>query len=278
MTFRSLREVSLSSLTATFNHAFSDYVVPFHLTETQLQNKLLSDGVRLELSAGAFEDGELIGFILHGYDVVQDQAVAYNAGTGVIPEKRGHKITAQLYDFILPELKAHDIQSIQLEVIMSNQAAFKTYRVIGFETARELDCYKGSVGLPNSGKFEIRSLDTYDWKELTAFWDWNPSWQNSMTAVEQVKTSNISIGAYDGSTLTSYLIYNPVSNRIQQFAVDLKYRRQGAGRQLFAHIAQLEGKELVLINVDHDSRETAVFLRALGLEMYVRQYEMSLRL
>ncbi len=276
MTFRSLREVPLPILTATFNHAFSDYVVPFHLTETQLQNKLLSDGVRLDLSAGAFDGDQLIGFILHGYDMVQDKAVCYNAGTGVIPEKRGQRITARLYDFILPELKAKHIQSVQLEVITSNGVAVGIYRAIGFETSRELDCYKGKVALPDSGKFQIRNLDGYDWSGLRSFWEWNPSWQNSITAVENVKNSNISIGAYDGDTLVGYLIYNPVTNRVQQFAVHADYRRQGAARQLFAHVVQPEGKELVLINIDHNSEETAVFLRALELQIFIRQYEMNM--
>lgn len=278
MNFRSLHDVPVSTLAATFNRAFSDYVVPFHLTETQLQNKLISDGVRPDLSAGAFEQDELVGFILHGYDVVDGAPVAYNAGTGVIPEKRGQKLTARLYDFILPELKAQQIQSVQLEVISSNRIAFDTYRKIGFEVARELDCYKGTVTAQAQGRFEIRPLDTYDWPLLQSFWHWQPSWQNSITAVENVRTGNISLGAWAGSALAGYLIYNPVSNRIQQFAVHPGFRRQGVATQLFAHTAQLANKELVLINVDHSSAETAGFLRALGFQQYILQFEMRLAL
>jgi ribosomal protein S18 acetylase RimI-like enzyme len=278
MNFRSLHDVPVSTLAATFNLAFSDYVVPFQLTETQLQNKLISDGVRPDLSAGAFEQDELVGFILHGYDVVDGEAVAYNAGTGVIPEKRGQKLTARLYDFVLPELKNAGVQSVHLEVISSNQVAFNTYRKTGFEVARELDCYKGTVTAQPQGRFEVRSLETYDWPLLQSFWHWQPSWQNSITAVENVRTGNISLGAWAGSALAGYLIYNPVSNRIQQFAVHPGFRRQGVATQLFAHTAQLANKELVLINVDHNSAETAGFLRALGFQQYILQFEMRLAL
>ncbi len=278
MNFRSLQGVPVSTLAATFNRAFSDYVVPFQLTETQLQNKLISDGVRLDLSAGAFEQDELVGFILHGYDVVDGEPVAYNAGTGVIPEKRGQKLTARLYDFILPELKNAGIQSVQLEVISSNQVAFNTYRKTGFEVARELDCYKGMVTAQPQGGFEIRSLETYDWPLLQSFRDWQPSWQNSVTAVENVRAGNISLGAWEGTSLAGYLIYNPVSNRVQQFAVHPRFRRKGAGTQLFAHTAQLANKELVLINIDHTAAETAGFLQALGFQKYIFQFEMRLAL
>ena len=275
MTFKTLQNIPISTLAATFNHAFSDYLVPFHPTEAQLKNKLVSDGVRLELSAGAFENERLIGFILHGYDVVDGQRVLYNAGTGVIPEKRGQKITARLFEFILPTLQAEGVKSVQLEVIHGNHPALKTYQSIGFKVVRELDCYKGAVAVKSPYHFHLRGLLAYDWGVLRSFWNWQPSWQNSMRAVENVKNTNVSIGAYDGERLIGYLLYNPVTNRIQQFAVDPAYRRRGVGRQLFEHVAQLADQELVLINVDRNAKETSAFLLSLGLETYVGQHEMA---
>lgn len=278
MTFRSLQNIPISTLAATFNYAFSDYLVPLHLSEAQLENKIISDGVRLELSAGAFEGDHLIGFILHGFDIVDGRRILYNAGTGVIPEKRGQKITARLFEFILPTLRAENVKRVQLEVIHGNQPAIKTYQSIGFEVVRELDCFKGTVASQNTSGFNIRGLGLYDWPLMRSFWDWQPSWQNSVRALENVKDTNISIGAFDGENLIGYLLYNPISNRVQQFAVDPHYRRRGAGRALFGHIAQLANKDLVLINVDHNATETAAFLLSLGLEPYVSQYEMAIEL
>ena len=278
MIFHSLQNIPISALAATFNHAFSDYLVPFHLSEAQLENKLLSDGVRLELSAGAFEGDHLIGFILHGFDVVDGRRILYNAGTGVIPEKRGQKITARLFEFILPVLRAEHIKSVQLEVIHGNQPAIKTYQSIGFKVVRQLDCFKGAVEIKNISNVDIRELGTYNWPLMRTFWDWQPSWQNSVTALENVRNTNISIGAFDGENLIGYLLYNPVSNRIQQFAVDSRQRGRGVGRQLFEHIARLANKDLVLINVDHNATETAAFLLSLGLKPYVSQYEMVMEL
>lgn len=274
MIFRTLQGTSLAVLTTAFNRAFSDYVVPLQMTEEQLRNKIASDGVRLDLSAGAFEGDELIGFILHGYDMVEGKPLAYNAGTGVLPAHRGQKITSRLYEFILPELKNAKIHHIQLEVIHGNVPAIKTYEAIGFEVARQLDCYKGYLANEPVTGVDIRGLVSYDWTLMKSFWDWQPSWQNSITAVENVKHSNISLGAWRDDHLLAYLIYNPVSNRIQQFAVHPNHRRAGIASALFFHVAQQAGKELVLINIDHQSAETASFLQKAGLQQFVNQYEM----
>ncbi len=274
MIFRTLQGTSLAVLTTAFNRAFSDYMVPLQMTEAQLQHKMASDGVRLDLSAGAFKGDELIGFILHGFDVVEGKPQAYNAGTGVLPEHRGQKITSHLYEFIVPELKNAQIQQIQLEVIHGNVPAIKTYEAIGFEVTRQLDCYKGYLTNEPVAGADIRGLVSYDWTLMKSFWDWQPSWQNSISAVENVQRSNISLGAWHGDHLLAYLIYNPVSNRIQQFAVHPAHRRKGIGAALFYHVAQQAGKELVLINIDHNSGETASFLQRLGLQKFVGQYEM----
>ena len=278
-TFQTLENISTSDILATFNQSFSDYILPFHLTLPQLEEKIKNDSLRLELSAGAFESGKLVGFILHGFDIIDNKRVIYNAGTGVIPEKRGNKLTAGLYDYIFPLLKTENVDNTQLEVLTENKPAIKTYEKIGFEISRKLDCYKGaiSIEIPNNN-YEIKELKLYDWEIMKSFWDWEPSWQNSITAVENVKDSIISIGIYDHSTLLGYLLFNPKSKRVQQFAIDKKYRKQGLGKQLFGHIASEFGAEMSLINIDADATGTAQFLAPLGFEKYIMQYEMRLKL
>lgn len=140
---KTLAKTSLEKITGTFNLAFSDYFVPIHLTLEQLSAKMKSDRVNLEYSVGAFEEEELIGFILHGTDIIEDKKVAYNGGTGVIPSKRGKGLTKQMYDFILPRLKEEGIDYLTLEVIFKNIQAIKSYERVGFKIARELKCYKG---------------------------------------------------------------------------------------------------------------------------------------
>ena len=276
---KTLEHITTEKLLEVFNLSFSDYVVPFCLTKEQLEDKIKSDSIKLEFSVGAFEDDQLIAFILHGYDTVENLNIVYNAGTGVVPAKRGNKLTAKLYEYVLPILHENNIDKLLLEVITTNEPAIKTYKNIGFKIIRELNCYKGSLNITDtSNDFEIRELQAYDWQKLQSFWDLKPSWQNSITAVEKLKNTNISIGIYDKEKLLGYTIFNPKIKRIHQLAVDKSYRRKGIGRQLLAHIATNYGKDISAINIDNTSAETLKFFKDIGMDIYIKQYEMELPL
>lgn len=276
---KTLENIPTEKLLEVFNLSFSDYVIPFCLTKEQLEDKIKSDSIKLEFSLGAFEDDQLIAFVLHGYDTIDNLKIAYNAVTGVVPTKRGNKLTAKLYEYILPILHENDIDKVLLEVITTNEPAIKTYKNIGFKIIRELNCYKGSLNITDtSNDFEIRELQAYDWQKLQSFWDLKPSWQNSITAVEKLKKSNISIGVYDGEKLLGYTIFNPKIKRIHQLSVDKNYRRKGVGRQLLAHIATNYGKDISAINIDNTSAETLKFFNAIEMDIYIKQYEMELPL
>jgi len=168
-TFQTLENIAIEELLEVFNLSFSDYIVPFYLTKEQLEDKIKSDSIKLEFSVGAFQDNQLIAFILHGYDLVDQLKIAYNAATGVIPTKRGGKLTQKMYQHVLPILQENDIDKLLLEVITTNERAIKTYKNIGFKTIRELNCYKGAINITNrKNDFEIRRLEAYNWPELQA--------------------------------------------------------------------------------------------------------------
>jgi ribosomal protein S18 acetylase RimI-like enzyme len=278
MEIKSLENIETNELVAVFNQSFSDYIVPLEITKEQLENKIKSDNIKLEFSVGAFENNRLIGFILHGLNFVNGNKITYNAGTGVIPEKRGNKITFKLLEHIIPKLKEQNVTKIKLEVITENEIAFRTYKKIGFEIIRELNCYKGQIKSKIESKFKILPLKNYDWELLKSFWDWDPTWQNSISSVENTNYLNVAIGAFDSNSLIGYLIYNPNSNRIQQFAVNKEHRNQGVGKQLFQYISRDNEKDFSTINIETNSLNTNAFLLSLGLEVYIKQYEMELKL
>jgi ribosomal protein S18 acetylase RimI-like enzyme len=278
MEIKSLENIEISELVTVFNQSFSDYIIPLEITKEQLENKIKSDNIKLDFSVGAFEKNRLIGFILHGLNFVNGNKITYNAGTGVIPEKRGNKITFKLLEHIIPKLKEQNVTKIKLEVITENEIAFRTYKKIGFEIIRELNCYKGQIKSKIESKFKILPLKNYDWELLKSFWDWDPTWQNSISSVENTNYLNVAIGAFDSNSLIGYLIYNPNSNRIQQFAVNKEHRNQGVGKQLFQYISRDNEKDFSTINIETNSLNTNAFLLSLGLEVYIKQYEMELKL
>jgi len=89
MELKTLESINKISILNAFNESFSDYFIPFKLTKEQLISKMTSDKIDLSISVGAFENGKLNAFILHGFDNIKNQKVGYNGGTGVVPDKRG---------------------------------------------------------------------------------------------------------------------------------------------------------------------------------------------
>lgn len=278
--FSNLKNISTAVLLQTFNTSFSDYLVKMQLTREQLERKLVTDAIDLNLSAGAYEDGRLIGFILHGINELGDKKIAYNAGTGVIPSKRGTNLTKAMYQYILPLLEKEGITRCILEVLEKNFPALKAYSAVGYELKRELVCFKGIPKITKTNKkaLDIREIKQADWTTLSTFWDWQPSWQNSITAIQHSGEHSKMIGIYLKNKLVAYISYNPLNNRIAQFAVDKSHRRAGYGKALFHYVFRKNKTEIAVINVDIESSTTITFLGSIGLFPYIYQYEMEKKL
>ncbi|MBB5439228.1 GNAT superfamily N-acetyltransferase [Pedobacter sp. AK017] len=277
LVYSNLENISTDALLHTFNASFSDYLVKMQLTKEQLERKLIADSIDLKLSAGAYENGKLVGFILHGINKVCNEKIAYNAGTGVIPAKRGHNLTGKMYRYILPFLEKEGVTKCILEVLEKNLPALKTYKAIGYQLKRELVCFKGIPKITGiKGKrIDIHEIKHIDWQEVTSFWDWTPSWQNSIIAMQNLGEHNKIVGIYLKDKLVAYISYNPLNNRIAQFAVHKSHRRKGYGKALFKYVFNVHKAEISVINIDIDSSSTITFLGSIGLFPYIYQYEME---
>ena len=280
MEIKTLTGVDIKEIVKVFNDSFSDYFVPFKLTQEQLTSKMLVDKTDLSLSVGVFENEKLIAFILHGIDTINNQKLMYNGGTGVIPEKRGLGLTKDMYLFILPLLAKKGINKLILEVITENIQAIKSYDKSGFKAKRELLCYKGEVGILNVGSsyIKIKELQKYNWELMETFWDIYPTWQNSKSVVNELKYNNTSLGAYIETQLVGYVIYNPTNKRIQQIAVSKDFRKKRIASALVFELKERHGNTISIINVDKKSTVVNNFFNKIGLENNLEQLEMELEL
>lgn len=277
ITIGPLTHVTTAALLPVFNQSFAGYFVPLSLTKEQLKEKMDTENIQLAQSAGVFSGGCLAGFMLHAEKEEDGQKVLYNAGTGIIPDLRGRQLTARMYEYLLPKFRAGQYKKILLEVITENQAAIKAYERIGFVKTRKLDCYKGSIrpaGLPAG--YEIKALASYEWDRLTSFWDILPSWQNSKMVADVLRERTCSIGIYQGENLLGYLIYEPKSGKVRQFAIEKNHRQQGLGKALFNYVYDHYGPEISIINVDDRDSTINSFLASTGLKPFISQYEMAL--
>ena len=85
--YQSLKSVPEIELYPVFLDAFSDYQVSFQFSETEFIEMLHRRSYDSRLSIGAFHKDRLIGFILVGVRRIGCDIVAYDTGTGVVPNK-----------------------------------------------------------------------------------------------------------------------------------------------------------------------------------------------
>ncbi|REC43401.1 GNAT family N-acetyltransferase [Chryseobacterium pennipullorum] len=278
MEFKTLKDITTEELLAVFNLSFSDYVVPFHLTKEQLVLKISSEKLDLDISVGAFDAGKLAGFILQAEKNENGQKIIYNGGTGVVPGSRGKGLVRKMYDFSIPQLKERNAEVLLLEVIEGNLPAIRAYENLGFAVSRRLLCFRGTINTAKGNtEVSIQELQEFQWEKFRSFWDIEPSWQGSVFVLDDRPHDCIVLGAFEGEKLIGYIIYNPLTKRICQIAVDQQYRKQGIGTRLFEAIGEKSsGQPVAFNNVDDSSEEISSFLaNRTGLTHWLSQYEMK---
>ncbi len=274
---KNLEKISWAEITDVFNEAFSDYILPFRLTEQGLADKIKAENIELANSAGVFINNVIVGFILTGIESINEEQIAYNAGTGVIPKYRGNELTQKMYNYLIPALKEKHIYKHQLEVITNNAGALHVYKKMGFKIKRELVCFKGLVSsTKNNGDIAYQVVQSIE-LDTNDFWDGIPTYQNSFNAIGRDKENNVIIVAIRNNETAGYIVYNKNSARIQQFAVRKNLRRKGIGSTLFSQVqTHFGGKLLSIININKSDKGTISFIEKIGLVSTVEQYEMEL--
>lgn len=263
------------SLYECFLDAFSDYQVSLQMTEEQFERRLKRDGVELELCAGAFDGEQMIGFYVNGRGLWRGKETAYDAGTGVIPSHRRRGVAEELFNFMAPRLKERGITQYLLEVITSNERAVSLYRKLGFDEVRRLAVLHANEPVKPLADVEgvsLHRLEEPQWDVFYAYWDGEPSWQNSVAAVERVRNRCDIVGAFvDGKCVGYGIVYKP-SGILMQLAVAQEFRRRGIGRQI---LAMFSGDAILKTNnVDEDLEGTLTFYKTCGFEIVLRQFEM----
>lgn len=281
-TCRYLTENDFSALHKTFIEAFSDYFIPFQLTEAQLTNHILQNSVALERSVGAFENGRMIGFTLNGFGRWNERNTIYDAGTGVIPAHRNRGVGKTVFDFMIPMFQKDKFEQILLEVISENEAAVRLYRKLGFEETRRLVFFERKTTFEDKpqSNFEIREINRPDWLLFEKFSDGKTSWQNSAEAIRRSQTEKIIVGAFLKDELAGYGVIFPKSGIITQIAVRENFRRGGAGTAILGEMQRRLEKDKMLraSNIDENIESAVGFFKKNGFGRLLDQIEMVKKL
>jgi ribosomal protein S18 acetylase RimI-like enzyme len=275
MEIRTLQGVPLAILANTFNEAFSDYRIKFSVSEEIFRKKFEAEAIKQELSAGVFDGDRLVGFIIHGVDVIDGTGYVFNAGTGVVPSHRGLGLTGQMYSYILPVLKQHGYTHHQLEVLQDNAKAIKAYENMGFRPVRQLACFTGKVEARPNANSTITQIKEPDWNMLHSFRNVQPTWQNNTQSIIRALPRHDFYEARIGVELAGYAAVDTFNLRLKQFAVNPDFRRRGVGTALFAFVSGKYG-QVNTVNFDLSDTGSITFFKKLGLQQDFEMHEMTL--
>jgi len=285
ITIKTLNEISIEQIHETFTKAFADYVESFELTHDQLKYMIERRGYSPNLSFGAFNENDLVGFTLNGIGESNGELTAYDAGTGIIKEFRKKGIATKMFNESLPVLRENNVTQYLLEVIKTNSGAYDLYKKAGFKVTREFDYYissKDKIEI-NQDKlnhdFQIKEITNPIWDELKTFWDFEPSWQNFIDSVKRKIDYFKVLGIFDKNNLAGYGIIEKHTGDIPQFAITQQYRRKGLATTLFKHLLEYnEADTLKFVNTDAAYEPFKKFVESISLPPGLGQYEMIMKL
>jgi ribosomal protein S18 acetylase RimI-like enzyme len=277
-----LNNTPIPTLHEAFLSAFADYQVNMQMSLDEFAFRLRRDGVDVEISAGAFDGDQLVGFCLNGSGMWQGEATVYDAGTGFLPQYRGRGMASEMFRFMNPQLKERGFNQYLLEVLTTNEAAVNLYRRLGFTETRKLAVFRTPTPLSSTRTphEEIRLVEIPNWALYETFWSGYPSWQHSIEAAQRIADSTAIVEYHNEQNCVGYGVVTKSSGLIIQLAVDKTYRRHGVGRLLLKALqgCVVTSASIKVNNVDENLKETTAFFEAVGFKLVLEQYEMMLSL
>ena len=277
MEIKSLEHTGQRSIFQAFARAFKDYEI--QLDYGQFQAMMQRRGFDPALSFAAFDGDEMASFTLNGIGQFNGLYTAYDTGTGTREEYRGKSLAASIFEQSIPYLKAAGIEQYLLEVLQHNTKAVSLYKRLGFETVREFNYFmqaKSEIAIvePNSD-FHIKKTEIDDIGLVSAFWDFHPSWQNSLDSIKRSVNCFTCLGAFCDSTIVGYGIFEPATGDITQLAVDKTHRRKGVATALLNKIMTMTTSDkLKVVNTDISCKAMTDFLKSKNINVSGTQFEM----
>lgn len=120
------------------NRGFEHYHRDMQTTMENLLSSFGNHGVRPELSIVAYSEQRPVGFVFIAVKTVRGQKLAWNGGTGVLPEFRGQGIAKAMMAEAQRVIAEEHVDRAILEVNVNNVHAIAAYKSSGFEIADRL--------------------------------------------------------------------------------------------------------------------------------------------
>ena len=280
ITYRPLTDIPLPTILATFNAAFKDYLVPVDMKLDLFKYKCQNEDIDMALSTGAFSEGELVGVILRGCREMEGGLVSYNGGTGVVPEHRGKRLVAGMYEAAMPAMKERGLSMELLEVIVENGRAIRVYQRLGFRALRKLDGFKGipkpATLPPHYSLVQVAPSVVFRYEDL---WKCVPSWQYMPKGILKFEDRHRFLAVKWEGKAVATMVFDPTRNRLLHLFVQRGHRNKQIGAALVRHIYEAKKEEVAVVNVDSiEGAGMGAFFEAIGMEHFLSQWEMAMQI
>ncbi|MDR2920731.1 MAG: GNAT family N-acetyltransferase [Tannerella sp.] len=283
MKIQSLGDMSLDEVFEAFRKAFADYEM--QLNKDEHLAMLKRRGFDPALSFAAFDGDKIVSFTCNGIGDFYGIPTAYDTGTGTLKDYRGKGLATQVFEYSIPYLKETGIQEYLLEVLQHNTGAVSVYSKIGFEVTREFYYFRPENNqIRNEMKvidfpYTIQPININEYDGIPTFWDFRPSWQNSIESVNRSLEGFACMGVFTEEKLIGYSVFEPASGDVTQIAVDKQYRRKGVGSLLFQKMLESNKYESIkVVNTDIRCDSITAFLKSKHIEPTGKQFEMIKKL
>ncbi|TXF90811.1 GNAT family N-acetyltransferase [Neolewinella aurantiaca] len=306
MNVTNLSATPINKVIECFLLAFESYFASMPTDHSYYIDRWKAAGVDFELSYGMFDGNNLIAFIIHAVGTRAGTRIAFNTGTGVIPEYRGRRIVKTIYEFALKDLLGKGIERSTLEVITRNNKAIKAYQSVGFRITRRYSCFSGQVQVESKERQELKEipLSAVNWEDLPnqPFYSWD--FQKETILQRDYRFYQV---IHEGSA-ESFFVYSPETQYLAQFDLLNTEKIGWEGRKpdssstlsqpphttalgrsnrdnlvcarwerLFHAIRQV-ADFVKVINVDERLEDKISVINSSGLVATVEQYEMEMEL
>lgn len=271
MTVDHLNDTPFEDIVRCFLSAFENYYVPMPSDPEYYRQRWAAARVDYALSFGMFDNGILVGFIIHAIDERQGQLTAYNTGTGVIPQYRGQKITSKIYQHAIPHLVKKGITRCTLEVVTKNDKAINAYHSAGFTVIKNYLCYEGTINITSTAHQYVReiALTDVDWSTLPNQNHYSWDFQKETIINSDYRFYEV----YHNDVLESFFILNSEKRMVAQ--LDVFTLDPHAWNRLLSAIKGY-ASSIRVINIEERLQSKIQALIAAGFDNTINQFEMAM--
>jgi ribosomal protein S18 acetylase RimI-like enzyme len=134
---RPASDYDLGRLARLFTDAYEGYFLPFAIDEATLRFMVDAYDLDLDASRVALREGVPVG--LANLGVRGDRG--WIGGIGVVPAARRRGLARALMEAVLDAARERGLSEVRLEVLEQNEAAYRLYDALGFETTRWVEVW-----------------------------------------------------------------------------------------------------------------------------------------